>query len=41
MIEIATAIIEIIIVVLLIKTVRDYAMVAKVSKIQTELRFRP
>jgi hypothetical protein len=39
--EIATLIVETAIVVLLVKTVRDYAEVAKVSKLQTEQRFRP
>ena len=34
-------IVETLIVVLLAKTVKDYAQVAKVSKLQTEQRFRP
>lgn len=40
-IEVGTLIVETIIVILLIKTVRDYAEVAKLSRLQTELRFRP
>lgn len=40
-VEIGTLIVETIIVVLLIKTVRDYAEVAKMSRVQTRERFRP
>ena len=39
--QIGSLIVETLIVVLLAKTVKDYAQVAKVSKLQTELRFRP
>ena len=39
--QIGSFIVETAIVVLLAKTVKDYAQVAKVSKLQTELRFRP
>ncbi len=39
--EIGALLVETAIVVLLIKTVRDYAEVAKMSRIQTEQRFRP
>ena len=39
--QIGSLVVETLIVVLLAKTVKDYAQVAKVSKLQTELRFRP
>src|SRR5437870_12603140 len=39
--QIGSLIVETLIVVLLANTVKDYAQVAKVSKLQTELRFRP
>lgn len=39
--EIGSLVVETIIVILLIKTVRDYAEVAKMSRLQTEQRFRP
>ena len=39
--QIGSLIVETVIVVLLAKTVKDHAQVAKVSKLQTELRFRP
>lgn len=39
--EICSIIVETVIVILLIKTVRDYAEVAKMSRIQTKERFRP
>ena len=40
-IDIGSFIVETAIVILLIKTVRDYAEVAKMSRLQTEQRFRP
>jgi hypothetical protein len=40
-IEVASVIVETIIVVLLIKTVKDYAEVAKASRLQIKQRFRP
>lgn len=39
--EMGTLVVETLIVVLLIKTVRDYAEVAKLSRLQTKERFRP
>jgi hypothetical protein len=39
--ELASLIVETVIVVLLIKTVRDYAEVAKMSRLQVKQRFRP
>src|SRR5947208_2601791 len=39
--QIGSLVVETLIVVLLAKTVKDYAQVAKVSKLQTEQRFRP
>jgi len=39
--DLGTFVVETIIVILLVKTVRDYAEVAKLSRLQTEQRFRP
>ena len=39
--EIASIVVETIIVILLVKTVKDYAEVAKVSRLQVKQRFRP
>jgi hypothetical protein len=40
-ISIATLIVESIIVILLYRTVRDYAEVAKLSRVEVKQRFRP